>query len=488
MLRRVARSHRQSATTKAAAVSFEKLENRQLMAVSPVIAGTKIKGINLSSGNISTNQTLITIPFTGNIKILDQTKLRLYGYAINPLSKNLAQIKKTVNVVKAEVLSFDTNNDGVMERNYLQITTDRLMRKQGFIVINDGALADDNNDVLATQTRRTIKGQNKERFTLANRNFVPTDFTRYTNETFSASTTPAAASTDIPEATVTANLDSFLGKKVTAGIITQAAKDAAMVRYNDANNKLKVPNANLRAALISLTGTFAAGAIDSFLSSKYTIIAFQDPGDSTVEVARTTAREDGKLRTVFRPEFDGEPFQVLSAWLAHEALHQDNTFPLQEEVAAVTFGTMVNAQQVLTDPAYIKTPSLLVNRENEKLLAFVNSGRTIFPYVGVLNGPNKNSAQGVLPGQKASVDNAGVYTSFNDYIRRLYIDRGSPTTSPDSDGNALLNTYYTAVTTKTAVAGMKFSNSIITDIDALQTPVYPRAAILVAQALRLTLS
>src|SRR5688500_295332 len=212
MLRR--RSTTTPSATRPAAVAptFERLEGRQMPAVSPVVAGTKIKCVNVSSGNLSTNQTRITVPFTGNITIADQSKIQLRGYALNPLSANLAQIKKVVNVVSAQVLSTDFNNDGVQERQYLEIITDRLMRKGGSIIFYEGAFTDDNGDTLAEHTRKTLKGQNKERFTLANRAFIPTNFNRFTNDIFAASAVGVPGSTDIPEGTVTANLDAFLGK------------------------------------------------------------------------------------------------------------------------------------------------------------------------------------------------------------------------------------------------------------------------------------
>src|SRR5205814_1421586 len=149
---------------------------------------------------------------------------------------------------------------------------------------------------------------------------------------------------------------------------------------------------------------------------------------------------DGRLRTVFRPEFAGESFEALSGWVAHEALHQDNAFSLQEEVAATTFGTLALAQQAAVDNNFLKTPTKLVNNENQDLLAMINSGRTIFPYPGVLQAPSNNTAGGVFQGQKTV--SGGVYTSYDNFIRREYIARGSP--PGDTAGNALLNQYYTA--------------------------------------------
>lgn len=493
MLRRLASKFRPAQPARSsdpvrasAGATVEQLEKRQMLAVSPIFAGTKIKVVNLSSNNISTNQSKITIPFTGNVNIIDASKIQIRGYAINPNSgSGTAQVKKVINTVSVNVLSSDNS--------YVEIVTDRLVRKGGKIFLYAGGLTDDNGDEIAEQTLVLPKGQNKERFTLACRAFNPANFNRFTNTMFNSSPTPSTASNTVDESTATTNLDAFLDKKVTAGLITQAEADAAMTRYSSTAAKGTIPDHNLRAALFSLTGTFAEGAIASWLDGAnvtgkpYTIIDFQTPTDSSVEVAQTTARpSDGRLRTVFRPEFKGEPFQVLSAWVAHEALHQDNDFTLQEEVAAVTFGTLINAQQAQTDSNYLKAGTKLVNQENEKLLALLNSGRTIFPYVGVLSGPNLNSAGGVFQGQKPAGDGGGVYTSFNDYIRRLYIDRGAP--SGNTAGNALLNAYYNEVTGKTAAANMQFSDAIITDIDAFQSPVGTKGALTIAAALKLKIS
>jgi hypothetical protein len=458
--------------------AVEPLEKRQLLSASPVFAGTKIKGINLSANNISTNSTLITIPFTGNINIADASKIQLRGYAINPLSSKFGQVKKVVNVTSAKVLDAD--------HRYLQLTTDRLMRKNGIIFLYEGALKDDSGNTLAFQELHTLKGQNKERFTLACRAYNPADFTRFSNDIFAASPSPASLSSPVPDDTVTANLDSFLQAKVTAGVITQAKKDAAMTTYNSDAAKLKIPSANLRAALMSLTGTFAAPAIDLYLGPQYTIVAVQSPSDPSVPVAQTTARSDGKLRTVFRPEYQGESFIALSDAFAHEALHEDNNYTLQEEVVANVMGTLVAVQQAQTDSSWMKTPTKLVNSINQDMYAMLNSGRTIFPYVGVLQAPMLNANKGIFPGQKAASDGGGVYKSFDDYVRRIYIQRGAP--NGNSPGNSILSQYYTAVTNVQAPANLQFSDAIINQVDAFQQIMGTHQAIVVAQALHMTLS
>ena len=72
----------------AAAPMLEKLENRQMLAVSPVVAGTKIKGFNQSVNNISTNSTVIIIPFTGDINLVDASKIRVGVNLQNPETKD----------------------------------------------------------------------------------------------------------------------------------------------------------------------------------------------------------------------------------------------------------------------------------------------------------------------------------------------------------------------------------------------------------------
>src|SRR5262249_14735168 len=152
-----------------------------------------------------------------------------------------------------------------------------------------------------------------------------------------------------------------------------------------------------------------------------------------------------------------------SAFLAHEALHQDTTFTLQEEEFAPMVEGLVAMQQAQIDSSFLKTGTSLVNFENDNLLAMLNSGRTIWPYPGVLAAPMLTSAGGVFQGQKVpAFDNGGVYTSWLDYDKRAYLARGSVDTS--STGNDLLNTYYHNLTGKTASANMKFNNTVINDV------------------------
>src|SRR6267142_8081 len=64
----------------------ERLEQRELLATSPILGGGKIKVYNIFNGNLLTNQSRVVIPFSGNVNIVDASKIQLRGYAINPQS------------------------------------------------------------------------------------------------------------------------------------------------------------------------------------------------------------------------------------------------------------------------------------------------------------------------------------------------------------------------------------------------------------------
>jgi hypothetical protein len=459
---------------------FEKLENRQMMAVSPVVAGTKISVGNLASGGFATGQSLIVVPFSGNVAIADKSKIQLRGYAINPLSGG--QKKVVINVVSASVSA---------DKKSLQITTDRMMRKGGAINILSGALKDAKGDLLADQLLKSPKGQNKERFTLALRGFKPTDYSKFTPDLYAQSATPTDAGNAVDEATVQTALGAFLQKKVDKKFITATQRTAALARFTNATVKSIVPDANMRAAILSLTGTLAEPAVASYLDGKnvsgkpYTIIDFQDPPDPSAVVAQSIVSSTGRIRTLVKPAFRGEAFQVISAFLAHEALHQDGTISLQEETIATTMETMVYAQQALADSTFLSNKTTLVNTENDRLYAFIESGKAIFPYVGLQNAPIKNPAGGIFLGAKAQT--GGVYTSYINYVNRQYQARGSQS-KPSTPGNQLLKDYYTAIKGTAAPATLSFNDSLITDIDQFQQIVGTKQAIALAGALKLTLA
>lgn len=461
---------------------FETLEGREMLSASPAVANEKkIKVKNLFDANgVSINESLVSIPFSLGIRLKDASKIAVRGYAVNPL---------TGKQVKLVIKALDIHVDSVAT-NYLVIHTNVLMRKNGGkILINDGALTDTKGRTITPVTLSSPKGQNKERFTLATRSFKATKHNLFSNEIFSDASVATDASSHVSAVTVTTNLKAFLDKKVTAGIISQASEDAAIARYNNSTTKAIIPDANLRAAMVSLVGTIAEPAIGAMLDGKnvtgksQTIIDFSTDVGPSAEVAETLVLVNGRLRTLFKTSYAGEPFQALSTWIAHEALHQDADAGQNEAIATNVVETMVWAQQLLVDSSYVNTNTALVKSENVKLLAMLNSGKALFPRVGMLGAALHNNKDGIFTGEKTQT--GGAYVSYEDYVRRLYISRGFGTNS--SKGNSTLNAMIDNIN-HTTKSYSQFDATIFADVDANQQIITDRSALTLAGILKLTVA
>ena len=466
---------------------IESLEERKLMADAQIVAAQPDQWkviTNIPGADAPLNRSRLTIPFSDDIVIFDVNKIQIRGWAINPISASADPVKVQIQILNAQVLN----------GNQLQLTTRGMICKDGYIVFNRGSFKDVNGVMVKGQERKTIAGLDRETFTLTRRMFIPQDLSRVTPDVYAGAPAPTVADDVLTEPQAEAQLDALLDKKVAQKVITQARADAAMAGFNSSAAIGIIPDHNLRAACYALTGTFAEGAIASFIEGEndsglhYSIIRFGATEDPTVPVAQTTIREsDGALRITIRQNLSGEPLQALSAWLAHEAIHQDDEQHLQEEKIGTIAEVLVYAQQALVDPAFIKSGSQLVNLENEKLIALLNSGRVKFPFVGPLDPPNARlDERGVLPNSIADSDGDGVYTSFDNFVGRQYIKRGA--ISQNTNGNELLEAYITAITGTTPVGDVNFSDSLITSIDNSQKIVSVKSTISLARHLRLQIA
>jgi hypothetical protein len=458
---------------------FESLERREFLSANPIAAKIKVK--NLFDGNgVSINQSLVTVPFDQKIKILDASKIQVRGYALNPITGHQ---KKLVIHTSSIVLGGDSQS--------IVINTDRLMRKNGGkILINAGALAALDNSPVAEQSVSSPQGQNKERFTLASRSFQLENIDYFAPSLFSGASASIDESTPLIESDVTTALTAFLDKKVAMSIITQAQEDAALARYNDNATKALIPDANLRAALVSLTGTVAEQAIAAYLDGANATnkiaagITFDDNIAGTADVAQTLITHTNRLSTMFRTKFSGEPFQALSARIAHEILRQDGPMHdgLQEDIAVNAVSTLVWAQQLLVDRGPAAVRSDLVRANNDRLLAMLQSGKALFPRVGIFNGAILNASDGVFPG--ADSQSGGVFTSFENYLRRTYQNIGI--SNVDTAGNVSWTAFYQAITGKTSTP--TFDTNALNDLDNSQQIITDKNAITLAGILRLNVS
>ncbi|HQY89417.1 MAG TPA: hypothetical protein PK402_12265, partial [Tepidisphaeraceae bacterium] len=76
----------------------DQLENRRLLAVSPVHAGKTGLNMVLNEDGSKENSNVIIVNFTGDVNLISSSQIRVFGYAVNPKSVNLAQIKVTIGI------------------------------------------------------------------------------------------------------------------------------------------------------------------------------------------------------------------------------------------------------------------------------------------------------------------------------------------------------------------------------------------------------
>jgi hypothetical protein len=459
----------------------ESLERRQLLAAVPLESKIKVAMLTDESTGEPLNSSRVTVRFSENIELVDASKFRMFGYAINPTSASgTAQQKVTINL-----LNVREGSDG----NKIVFETDRRVRKGAQFFVFAGAInnASDGADI-GEQNVRLPKGLNKERYTLASRAWSPTNLAFFSKEQYDAAPN-LTATPNQPSANATRTaLTNFLNAKVTAGTITAGERDAALARFDDATVASLVPSANLRAAIVSLVGTIAEDAIPSLLdgandtAQPYTVIDFSNEVSASAPIAETKVNQNGRLRTLIKTSYQGESFIALSATMAHESLHQDAVNSQNEEIFTNVVETLVWAQQLAIDPSPANDGTRLVTDLNANALAFLNSGKALFPRVGTLVAPHIGT-QNVFPNGDTPADGQGVYTSFENYVRRIYAARnfgGGDTPAP-----TLARLMANAATGRSDNSNFNFSQNRIELFDNSQQIITDRSAVQLAAILKL---
>jgi hypothetical protein len=482
------RSNDTSVSGKGSTAAIEGLESRQLMAATASVIAVKVaKRVDADGNALDSNR--ITIGFTQNITLNNAALLRNFGYA-NDMLTSSSQRKVTVNL------------SATASANVLTIITDRLVRKGSKLQILTGAITDAGGHDLAQNVTFTV-GQNKPRFTMSSRAWRATDKSYFESDVISGAPSATVLNTQPSATTVRANLVTFLNKKVSAKLITQAQETSALATYDSATTAGYIPSANLRAALVSLVGTVAEPAINSMLGKAnvtgkgWTSISFGNSSQisASAPTAETKLSSSGRLSTVVRDTLQGESFAALSAILARECMHQGttansngNTPDSQDaEVIDNAVANVVYAQQLLVDPSVAGAGSTLTTYLNTQLLALLNSGQKLFPYGGINPAATVNGiASNVFVGGVADpggFGNSTPVTSFTDFVKRDFTHRGlaNPTIATSPYAQTVLKNIVGKSGTFT-----QFNSTVQTYLDTRNQVLTDVAYIKLGQALKLT--
>jgi hypothetical protein len=205
--------------------------------------------------------------------------------------------------------------------------------------------------------------------------FLPTDVSLLTPEFYSEAPPMVPAAQNPSGETVMRNkLKALLEKRFGVGS-TQVSEGLAT--YDAASTKSIVPNARLRAALVSLKGTVGEPAINGALDGTYGEIYFGTPRpcqcvrDPVGQVFRPSGST--KLAIVFNEQYRYEDFRVLAPDMAHNVLHRDLLGGRKEGAVLASIQSLVYAQFLLETPGLATSGTALARDANTELMARINS-------------------------------------------------------------------------------------------------------------------
>ena len=178
------------------------------------------------------DQSRMVVPFTQAITLVDSGKLSLAGTAVNPVDP--------AHTVSVSIAILSATTDAADARN-LVLTTGTLVPEGANLSIGAGAITGTAGQALPAQTVAVPQGLSMVDFTMANRAFKPTDVDMFSTGAYVSASHGTTPTTVLDEATARAELDAFLGLRVTAGVITDAERTAALARYDAAATKAIIP-------------------------------------------------------------------------------------------------------------------------------------------------------------------------------------------------------------------------------------------------------
>ncbi|WP_373531432.1 hypothetical protein [Vampirovibrio sp.] len=175
------------------------------------------------------------------------------------------------------------------------------------------------------------------------------------------------------EAELKAGLEKSLTQRFDGN--TSKAKKAAQL-FDDPVLKTKVPNPQLRAAIVNLVKTAGKGAIDVYKGDVFEEVKHDDFSGKPYENGHGVSillPGNTKRSILIDANFKGEDFRVLSPLMVHEAVHQDNTSTDTEELIADTLQSLVHGQLLAEEPSLAKAGTEISRLNNARLFSYINS-------------------------------------------------------------------------------------------------------------------
>ena len=217
-------------------------------------------------------------------------------------------------------------------------------------------------------------------------------------------------------------------------------------------------DARLLAATLANAGTVLEGTIDTILAGKHAArkpirvyvddTAGQSPGPLALGTASANVWISNVVAIVLSRDTRLIPLPALATLIGHEAMHQDKSVGLSEELIASLAQFTAYAQHVLADPGITRWGTDAVRASNTRLVGLLNSGFYDYPAPGLGSSVLVQADGNVFPGSKTD------WRSLSDLLRRRIYQSARDVPTP---GNDLLDNFALR-TTGIAHKGLIFSD------------------------------
>lgn len=376
------------------------------------IADPKLVAASLTVTNLSdedgspANSSKITLSFTGPVVVADASRLQMSGMILFPA-------KRTVNIPILSVqLEPGTNSQ-------LEIITGVLVPKGATLNFGNG-LATAGGVPLAVKAVKLKQGLLDVDFTMANRPFRPTNINLFSQGAYPNATIPTPTSgVSLTEVQARQQLLTVLNQFVKTKDLSKSQVQAVLLKFDAAETKAIIPEPELRAGLLSLTGTVARDAINAVLTADnssgtaYSALLYDE--NVTAGVAVSIGLPNGLREIHFNMALRGTSIQAMGALMTHEVMHQDDTNSQQEEIFSDVARAFTWYQFLARQPSLSAVNSAMIRSNNSVLLAMVNSGDSQFPGVGIKSAPQVQT--GVLPSPSVVFVGGLEFRSLDNYVR-----------------------------------------------------------------------
>jgi len=299
--------------------------------------------------------------------------------------------------------------------------------------------------------------------------FAPTNPALFSTQTYGSAATAPAAARNISTTELKGGLTSTLLKRNYD--LKSASKIVAQM--DDSKLTAIIPDARIRAGLLSLNGTIGSAAIDSIKNGDFSSVTFGTPS-ATGAIAQVNPPTGNQTKPsiVIDSKYQYEDFRLLGDVLSHETLHKDSSNSPNEELIANVIDTTVYGQMLLSDPKLATSGTELSRRLNTKLMARINSR-------DVQGNLTINSAQSnVYPGGNTSLP----------YFAAAFQTAGSDSpgggTAASTLGNATLLSDLKALTGKN-LSSADFNSNTVNLIDQNQKALSAAQIVQIAKTLGL---